>query len=695
MSLRSHTLRHGLVVAACAAILAGCPTTADIDPSTNDGGATDEGGGPATEDSGPLPGADSSVVDSSKPDAAPPCGRLTTLCMDGEKCAGAPDCVSKVCVGGLCKSVAPADGVKNGDETDVDCGGSKAPACADGKACLVKMDCSSGVCTTKLCQVPTSTDGVQNGDETGVDCGGTSTAAPKCPAGMGCLTNADCDNIKCDTVQKKCLPASHTDGIKNLDETGTDCGGPTAAVARCVTGQGCAANSDCANVGCNLVTLVCDPPTSTDGIKNGTETDIDCGGGAPTNAGPCAGGKVCAANADCKSSACNYAGKCAWARSCKNHLGGDTCGKGEVGQAGAAHEDCCTSVPLPDNSVRMDKYEITAGRMREFIAVTGGQVRQWVDAHRAETSQISDAMLQYLPEGDKIPTRSITRCDSSSANCVTTNQGFGVYDHLGLTTFMPDRPCKDCGQGCWIGSKAGDVGHNTYYWPPALNGEWGTVNRTFDQATLDVKSLNCTPQLLFAAFCAWDGGRLPTWAELGGNSANSAWGTNTYPWGAATPNDVVPGTPAAFRQAYYPSNGHPDDAGYFFVKMPADYSAAAQYNTTNFNPNYHPSWPDVRYTWPNIATTGNDTAYLIAGPGRFLNDYREVGAAGEGFYDVGGNLLEATGDVAGTDDVDHNSWPRVRWVGGSFEGHPVGRANHNLSILTKYGKQGARCVRPL
>ena len=37
--------------------------------------------------------------------------------------------------------------MKNGDETDVDCGGKSAPACDDMKACLVKDDCKSGVCS--------------------------------------------------------------------------------------------------------------------------------------------------------------------------------------------------------------------------------------------------------------------------------------------------------------------------------------------------------------------------------------------------------------------------------------------------------------------------------------------------------------------------------------------------------------------
>jgi hypothetical protein len=79
------------------------------------------------------------------------------------------------------------------------------------------------------------------------------------------------------------------------------------------------------------------------------------------------------------------------------------------------------------------------------------------------------------------------------------------------------------------------------------------------------------------------------------------------------------------------------------------------------------------------------------------NDYRGVGpGARDGWYDVGGNLIEVTADfIATNDDVNHNSWPRVKWVGGSFEGHAVlDRAGFDLSVMTKYGKAGGRCARP-
>lgn len=55
-----------------------------------------------------------------------------------------------------CGPASCTDGIQNGDETGVDCGGSSCPAC------------------------PTCSDGIQNGDETGVDCGGPDCAPCPC-----------------------------------------------------------------------------------------------------------------------------------------------------------------------------------------------------------------------------------------------------------------------------------------------------------------------------------------------------------------------------------------------------------------------------------------------------------------------------------------------------------------------------------
>jgi hypothetical protein len=44
-----------------------------------------------------------------------------------------------------------ADGVRNGDETDVDCGGT-CPRCAVGKTCATRDDCASARCASGVCQ---------------------------------------------------------------------------------------------------------------------------------------------------------------------------------------------------------------------------------------------------------------------------------------------------------------------------------------------------------------------------------------------------------------------------------------------------------------------------------------------------------------------------------------------------------------
>ena len=75
-----------------------------------------------------------------------PCIRRHSPCSDGKACAVASDCLSMVCTGGACATPGCHDGVKNGTETDVDCGGgppTNAPACMPGKSCNVDGDCTA------------------------------------------------------------------------------------------------------------------------------------------------------------------------------------------------------------------------------------------------------------------------------------------------------------------------------------------------------------------------------------------------------------------------------------------------------------------------------------------------------------------------------------------------------------------------
>lgn len=100
-------------------------------------------------------------------------------CEDGWRCTHPLDCISGVCLGnpGTCQRASESDGVRNGSETGVDCGGPW-PQCPPGQGCSTAADCDSGVCWAGKCQKPTCRDGVHNGDELDVDCGG---ACPACP----------------------------------------------------------------------------------------------------------------------------------------------------------------------------------------------------------------------------------------------------------------------------------------------------------------------------------------------------------------------------------------------------------------------------------------------------------------------------------------------------------------------------------
>ncbi len=88
-------------------------------------------------------------------------------------------CPSGVCLEGLCQASSCTDTVKNGGETDVDCGGSCGP-CNPGAGCGSSADCTTLVCVAGSCQPASCADQVKNGDEAGVDCGGACTIPETC-----------------------------------------------------------------------------------------------------------------------------------------------------------------------------------------------------------------------------------------------------------------------------------------------------------------------------------------------------------------------------------------------------------------------------------------------------------------------------------------------------------------------------------
>jgi hypothetical protein len=179
----------------------------------------------------------------------------------------ASDCVSSVCTGTplTCKTETCTDLVKNGTETDVDCGGASCAKCGTGKTCNGASDCVSAVCTgtPATCQAATCTDLVKNGNESDIDCGGATCS--KCPAGKTCGGASDCQSGVCSGT---CQAPTCADLVKNGTETDVDCGGSCSA--KCANGRGCSVSADCQSNYCGAGTCAVPP----DPAQYNFETDL-------------------------------------------------------------------------------------------------------------------------------------------------------------------------------------------------------------------------------------------------------------------------------------------------------------------------------------------------------------------------------------------------------------------------------------
>ncbi len=362
-------------------------------------------------------------------------------------------------------------------------------------------------------------------------------------------------------------------------------------------------------------------PSPTDGIKNGDETDVDCGG---ASAPKCAAGKLCAKADDCTSGACP-SGTCASGKSCRAHFGGDTCGPGEVDDPARKHEDCCLSVrPGPEADYRLDKYLVTAGRMRAFVESVGPDVRGWARANRP----------LLPPEWAETWDASLPANEVDVVQMLGTGQGTAAYWNA------PGRA-----NGCY----AKGMGAPTYWHPEDKLAQYAGDERQWTKDELDTKTMNCAPRALFAAFCAWDGGRLPTWPEW----ARAVRGTKTeaewpFPWGTET-----------------------------------NISARASYDR-----NYR--WPLARAGMA-LGADGNpiDRAYEVAAPGRFPSGNGPFGHADllglvETF--VSGNKSGANLGVGGIRQYAFQE----AYYGKQAYGTYLGWKEH----ISHYAV-GARCARPL
>jgi hypothetical protein len=216
------------------------------------------------------------------------------VCPVEATCATHEDCESGVCKAGICRPADCGDGVRNGAESDVDCGGA-CVSCVEGMRCIVPSDCSNGACGTGVCMPAACDDSAPNGDETDIDCGGSCSA---CDPGKACKVSSDCNSGRCDGG----VCASCSDGLMNGPETDVDCGG--GVCPGCIVKGLCEAASDCESGVCgepNFGPNRCYPPECGNGLRDGNETDVDCGGDSCPG---CEFGDVCAVETDCKYGDC-------------------------------------------------------------------------------------------------------------------------------------------------------------------------------------------------------------------------------------------------------------------------------------------------------------------------------------------------------------------------------------------------------
>ncbi|PIN68549.1 hypothetical protein COV93_09035 [Candidatus Woesearchaeota archaeon CG11_big_fil_rev_8_21_14_0_20_43_8] len=194
------------------------------------------------------------------------------------------------------------DKIKNSGESDIDCGGECDP-CNLNKTCIKSSDCYTNYCglpntkaKVKVCLTPSCDDGIKNGDETGIDCGGSCFA--NCGPGSGCYQDSDCSiGMVCDVLTGLCTKTSDTckNGIPDSNEAGIDCGG--VCTTKCSSGSTCSKDSDCTSGTCNNGYCV---------IDNSCSKDTDCLESFICENGACKPRTkvVCTKDSDCLSDNC-------------------------------------------------------------------------------------------------------------------------------------------------------------------------------------------------------------------------------------------------------------------------------------------------------------------------------------------------------------------------------------------------------
>lgn len=183
------------------------------------------------------------------------------------------------------------------------------------------------------------------------------------------------------------------------------------------------------------------------------------------------------------------------------------------------NEDCCASLPLPAGTVqryalytntaahatyvggfKLDKFEITVGRIRAFFEAMGGNLQ-------------ANAPIPGAGAHPRVP-----------------NSGWRSSFNVRLPKSWSEINARLGAAGCVVGGDNNDGGSAT--WTP-------------NPGPYEELPIVCADWYTLFAFCAWDGGRLPTDAEWvyaasgGEEGRDYAWGKHNEPLDWAKYKDVV------------------------------------------------------------------------------------------------------------------------------------------------------------
>lgn len=416
-------------------------------------------------------------------------------CGAGQLCDSRPGLDQGTCaaVVPLCATSQPNAFVCDGQQR-VQCGpdlvsSSVVATCTD-QACV--GGACTGVCApnTKQCASSSTTQTC--------DASGQWAAATACPGGA-CNGAGLCGQCAQNALQ--------CGGTGNQQPQKCDAGGTWQSNGGACSSQACVAGA-CQGV-CAPDALRCSGQQPQNCDANGTwqNSGTACGSGQTCSAGAC----ITTTGTSCQVS-----------------------GQGLTNCGPSGDEDCCTSLPVTGgtfyrssggvsypatvSSFRLDKYEITVGRFRQFVAAWEGGWRPAQGAGKHAWLNAGSGLANSGSGGGY----EIGWDATWASNLATTNATWSDTSHLS---------CNSTSQT----------------WTPSAGSN-------------ENRPINCMSWYEAYAFCIWDGGVLPSDAEWNYAAAGGSE-QRAYPWSSPANSTIINCSYANYDSGSYCSASYTNDVG--------------------------------------------------------------------------------------------------------------------------------------